>query len=140
MRIPSVAAKRKARIEIVPLIDIMFFLLSTFVMVSLSMIQDQGMPVNLPAVHSAQADASKAAVSLSVTEAGQIYWDKEAVTLDTLGPRLKALAGADGEAKVFIHGDKKAEFGVVVQVLDAVRQAGIKHSAIRTSHAGNAAP
>jgi biopolymer transport protein ExbD len=67
-----------------------------------------------------------------VTQDGQIFWDKQAVSLDELPDKLKALAAADPDAKVFIHGDKKAEFGVVVQVLDAVRRAGIKHSAIRT--------
>jgi biopolymer transport protein ExbD len=132
VRIPSTAGRKRARIEIIPLIDIMFFLLATFIMVSMSMIKNQGMPVNLPAAHASQADSAKASAALSVTQDGQIFWDKQAVSLDELPDKLKALAAADPDAKVFIHGDKKAEFGMVVQVLDAVRRSGIKHSAIRT--------
>ena len=55
--------------------------------------------------------------------------------MDELPVRLKALSDSDGDAKVFIHGDKKADFGSVVLVLDAIRQAGIKHTAIRTTTA-----
>jgi biopolymer transport protein ExbD len=135
MRIPSPLARRRARIEIIPLIDIMFFLLATFIMVSLSMIQNQGLPVNLPSASSAKADSSKASVSLSVTQDGRIFWDKEEVTLDSLAGRLQGLAASDNDAKVILNGDKKADFGTVVAVLDAARKAGVKHTAIRTTPA-----
>ncbi len=133
MRIPSPVARRRARIEIIPLIDIMFFLLATFIMVSLSMIQNQGLPVNLPSASSARADSSKPSVALSVTSEGRIYWNKEEVPMDSLAGRLQGLAASDPDAKVIINGDRKSDFGTVVAVLDAARKAGIKHTAIRTT-------
>jgi biopolymer transport protein ExbD len=111
----------------------MFFLLATFIMVSLSMIQNLGLPVNLPAAHSAKADPARPSATVTVTQDGKIYWNKEETTLEDLEARLKALSVSDAEAKVFIHGDKKSDFGTVVRVLDAARQAGIKHTAIRTT-------
>jgi biopolymer transport protein ExbD len=133
MRISSPTAKKRARIEIIPLIDIMFFLLATFIMVSLAMIKNMGVPVNLPSAHSAKADESRTATAISVTKDGKIYWKKEETNLDGLSQRLRELAASDGDAKVLIHGDKKADFGTVVSILDLVRQAGIKHTAIRTT-------
>jgi biopolymer transport protein ExbD len=137
MKIPNPQIRRRARIEIIPLIDIMFFLLATFIMVSLSMIKNVSVPITLPSAHSAKADNSKAPVAITVTKDEKIYWNKEETTLEALPDKLKALAVADSEAKVFIHGDKKTEFGLVVSVMDAIRQAGIKHTAIRTTTAKN---
>lgn len=135
MKIPSPVARRRARIEIIPLIDIMFFLLATFIMVSLSMIKNASVPINLPAARSAKADSAKAPVAVTVTKDEKIYWNKEETTTEALSEKLKALAASDSDAKVFIHGDKKADFGTVVAVLDLIRQAGIKHTAIRTTTA-----
>jgi biopolymer transport protein ExbD len=135
MKIPNPQARRRARIEIIPLIDIMFFLLATFIMVSLSMIKNVSVPVSLPSAHSAKSDSSKAPVAITITKDEKIYWNKDETTMDELPVRLKALSDSDGDAKVFIHGDKKADFGSVVLVLDAIRQAGIKHTAIRTTTA-----
>lgn len=137
MKIPSPVARRRARIEIIPLIDIMFFLLATFIMVSLSMIKNVSVPINLPAAHSTKADSSKALVAITVDKDGKIYWSKEETTLEALPEKLKALVDSDNDAKVFIHGDKKADFGSVVSVLDLIRQAGIKRTAIRTTTAKN---
>ncbi|HTC19230.1 MAG TPA: biopolymer transporter ExbD [bacterium] len=133
MNIPSTLVRRRARIEIIPLIDIMFFLLATFIMVSLSMIQNQSVPVNLPSAHSAKADSSKASTAITVTQDGKIYWNKAETTLEALPDQLNQLAASDSDARVLIHGDKKADFGTVVSILDAVRRAGIKHTAIRTT-------
>jgi len=136
MRIPSPLSRRKARIEIIPLIDIMFFLLATFMMVSLAMIQNLSVPVNFPSAHSAEADSAQASAVIAVTKEGKIFWNKEETALDGLSPRLEALKSSDAGAKVFIHGDKAAPFGLVVSVLDSVRKSGIKKTAIRTLSAG----
>jgi len=137
MKIPNPQVRRRARIEIIPLIDIMFFLLATFIMVSLSMIKNVSVPINLPAAHSAKVDSGKASVAITVTKDGKIYWNKEETTLEALPEELKALSASDNDAKVFVHGDKKADFGSVVSVLDLIRQAEIKHTAIRTTTAKN---
>ncbi|MGB8466262.1 MAG: biopolymer transporter ExbD, partial [Terrimicrobiaceae bacterium] len=73
MKIPSPRATRKARIEIIPLIDIIFFLLATFVMMSLSMIKNRGIPVNLPVASSGVAQERKDYAAITVTAEGVLY-------------------------------------------------------------------
>ena len=132
MRIPSVSARRRARIEIIPLIDIMFFLLATFVMVSLSMVKNRGMPVRLPAAASAGPQERKSYAAITVTEAGKIYLDKEEVGLKGLPARLSKMKQGNPDLQVFIHGDERAPFGSVAHVLDEVRLQGITKVAIQT--------
>jgi biopolymer transport protein ExbD len=130
--IPSPRSVRKARIEIIPLIDIIFFLLATFVMVSLSMIKNRGIPVNLPAASSATAQERKDYTAITVTKEGDLYFNKEAMSLEGIVERLKVLKLIDGDPRVFIHGDAKAEFGTAVAVLDEIRKLGITKVAIET--------
>src|SRR5690349_10548452 len=120
--IPSPSGKKRARIEIVPLIDIIFFLLATFVMVSLSMVKNKGVPVNLPAATTAQPQERKDFSTISLTESGDLYFDKEKVTPAELELRLKDLIRQNPDAKVFINGDAKAEFGRAVEALDTARR------------------
>ena len=132
MRIPLPAGKRKARIEIIPLIDVVFFLLATFMMVSLSMVKNQGIAVNLPAAATAEAQERKAYATITVTEDGALYLDKELVTAERLIERLKAMKSKDEDLKVFINGDEKAYLGSAIQILDEVRKIGITKVAIQT--------
>ena len=133
MRIPQPFQRKRARIEIVPLIDIVFFLLATFVMVSLSMIKNNGIAVNLPVASTATAQDRKIFTTLTVTEEGFLFIDKDKIALADLGARLKTLKETDPELKVFIHGDKKANFGSAIQVLDEVRKMGISKVALQTT-------
>jgi biopolymer transport protein ExbD len=132
MIIPSPRAKRRARIEIIPLIDIIFFLLATFVMVSMSMIKNQGISVNLPVAATSAPQDRKDYASITVNENGDYFFDKEAVTLDQLIARLAILKSADPDPRVFINGDQKAQFGKAVAVLDEARKLGISKVAIET--------
>jgi biopolymer transport protein ExbD len=127
---------KRARIEIIPLIDIIFFLLATFVMVSLSMTKNQGVQVALPAAGSAaslgdQRDMEKAA-TLSVTEKGEVFFNKEKVSLAQLPYRLQTLKSAVKDPRVIINGDAGADFRVVVAVLDETRKIGITRVGIAT--------
>ncbi|MGA7212644.1 MAG: biopolymer transporter ExbD [Terrimicrobiaceae bacterium] len=132
MKIPSPRAARKARIEIIPLIDIIFFLLATFVMMSLSMIKNRGIPVNLPVASSGVAQERKDYAAITVTAEGVLYFNKDAMNLEEIVERLKALKHANADARIFIHGDAKAEFGMAVAVLDEIRRLGITKVAIET--------
>ena len=132
MNVSSPRANKKARIEIIPLIDIIFFLLATFVMVSLSMVKNKGIPVNLPVATASQAQDKKDFVSISVTERGEIFWDKEQTSLAELPARLKKLKSANPDPKIFLNGDTKAQLGEAVAVLDEIRIAGISKVAIET--------
>lgn len=139
MRIPTHQRKR-ARIEIIPLIDIMFFLLATFVMVSLSMVKNNGIAVNLPVASTGAAQERKILTTLTVTEEGFLYIDKEKISIEALPARLKVLKETDPDMKVFINGDEKASFGGVIKVLDEVRKLGITKVALQTASASAVTP
>jgi len=109
--IPSPRSRRRARIEIIPLIDIMFFLLATFVMVSLSMVKNRGIPVNLPAAATGAPQERQDSATLTITEKGEIFFNKQPVDAAQLDAALKDLVAGTPEVKVFIGGDTKAEFG-----------------------------
>jgi biopolymer transport protein ExbD len=130
--IPSPRSKKQARIEIIPLIDIMFFLLATFVMVSLSMVKSHGVPVRLPATSSGQPQEHKDFTTISVTATGQVYLNKEEVRIGDLGQRLGELRAQNEELKIFINGDEDARLGLAMEVLDAARLQGITKIAFET--------
>ena len=132
----SVGGRKRARIEIIPLIDIIFFLLATFVMVSLSMTKNQGVNVALPSAASAatlmDSQQQSHALTLTVTQKGEVFFNKEKLTLAQLPFRLQTYKSADKDPKVIINGDAGADFKVVVSVLDEVRKAGIAKVGIST--------
>lgn len=136
MKLSSPVSRRKARIEIIPLIDVVFFLLATFVMVSLSMVKNQGIDVHLPTAHTGVAQDRKASVTITVTETGEVYLNKEKISTGTLSTRLSGLKIENPDMKVFINGDEKTSFGNAISVLDIVRKAGITKVAIQTKGKG----
>ena len=92
MNIPLSTARKRARIEIIPLIDIVFFLLATFVMVSLSMVKNQGVPVHLPSASTSTRQAGgEEYTAISITDTGEIYFNKQKVSPAELSLRLKEL-------------------------------------------------
>lgn len=119
-------AEEGARIEIVPLIDIMFFLLAAFMLVSLSMVNLKSVKVNLPTATTATLDTKKDFISLSVDKAGLIYFDKQLVGPNELTQRLGAWQHTNDNVRVFISGDAEARHGDIVHVLDLVRSTGIQ--------------
>jgi biopolymer transport protein ExbD len=132
MNIPSPRARKRARIEIIPLIDVIFFLLATFMMVSLSMVKNSGITVNLPAAATSAPQEHNDRTTISVTKDGDLYFNKEQMPLDQLPARLQQLKTEQPDPKVFINGDEKAFFGAAVEVLDDLRKAGITKVAIDT--------
>ena len=132
MIIPSPVSRKRARIEIIPLIDIIFFLLAIFMMISLSMVKNQWLNVNLPSAQTAFSQDRKAAVTITFTQTNEVYLNQEKISLDTLLERLKELKDQDPDLKVFINGDKQAYFQGAITVLDKVRAAGITRVAIQT--------
>lgn len=133
MNIPSPRSNRKARIEIIPLIDIIFFLLATFVMFSLSMIKNDGILVDLPVASSGSTQERQESVSVSIQADGQYFFNKESVTMGELHQRLEVLKQTAPESRVFINADTKVEFGRAVAVLDEVRKLGFSKVAIETN-------
>jgi biopolymer transport protein ExbD len=132
IRIPSPRGQKRARIEIIPLIDIMFFLLATFVMVSLSMVKSKGVPVHLPAAASGATQDRDKFTTVSITEANEIYFNKEPITAAGLPAALQKLKADNPDPRVFINGDEKSLLGTTITVLDEVRRAGITQIAFET--------
>jgi biopolymer transport protein ExbD len=132
----SRGGKKRARIEIIPLIDIIFFLLATFIMVSLSMTKNQGVQVALPTAGAAtslgdQQEMEKA-VTLSVNEKGEVFYNKEKITIAQLPMRLQVFKASSKDPKVVINSDAAADWKYVVAVLDEVKKIGIGKVGINT--------
>lgn len=121
----------EARIEIIPLIDIMFFLLAAFMLVSLSMTQMKRVPLNLPTATTGVADTKTPPWQIAVDANGVITWEGKIVTLSEITARLKA-AGAKGDARVLISADENARHKQVLGVLNSVRDAGVEKVSFET--------
>ena len=127
MKMRSPIPKKHARIEIIPLIDIMFFLLASFMMVSLSQTHMKGIRVNLPGPNSQPPppDQPKDYVSIRVTEGGTVYFDNGLVLEDDILPRLYQLHEQNKDVKVSLSAETLATHGAVINVLDKIRLAKI---------------
>jgi len=129
--------KKKARIEIIPLIDVIFFLLATFVLFTLSLNKISSIPVQLPAaVTDTNSKPDEDLVTLQVSDTGIYYWkvgtgSAEQLQFADLPPRLRQL-GETPNPRVLIAGDDQARFGPTVLVLDEVRKAKIKQVSVET--------
>ncbi len=122
--------RKKARIEIIPMIDTMFFLLVFFMVATLSMTMQRGIPVNLPHAATAQEELHQV-VTLTLTKEGRLLFDKEPISsVDEVASRLVHWKAAGTDVSVVVNADRSVEHGTVVELLDAVRQAGITRIAI----------
>ena len=120
---------KKARIEIIPMIDTIFFLLVFFMISTLSMSRFKGMPVNLPkAASGQQAPAESAAITIDKTN--RIFLDKQAVDQTGLADLLRAQLAKNPDLLVVINSDDEVEHGRVVEVMDIARSANVAKMAI----------
>ena len=126
MKIGSPFPHKKARIEIIPLIDIMFFLLAAFMLASLSMIRLQSIKMDLPTATMAKRDFKPDIVNIAVDKVGDIYIEKKPVNLVDLHLYLSNKFRVNTNVPVYISGDKDATHGSVIRVLDLVRREGIQ--------------
>jgi len=137
------SGRKKANIQIIPLIDVIFFLLATFVLFTLSLNKIVSVPVELPVAAPPDPnrviDTSNLPVTLQVTDAG-IYWDKDLITERELPPRLTTYVQQTRlkakEPRILLAGDDRAKFGPTVSVLDEVRKVGITQVSIETVERG----
>jgi biopolymer transport protein ExbD len=139
MKLHSPIPHKKTRLEIIPLIDVMFFLLAAFMMVSLTMSKQQTIKVNLPVATSAQSDFKPDMINLAVDAAGDLFLNTERVTLPDVESRLAVRFGNDPNTPVYISGDANTRHADMVKALDIVRRVGfnkvafnVKASAVPT--------
>jgi biopolymer transport protein ExbD len=125
--------RRPARIEIIPMIDVMMFLLVFFVLISSNVLPALGLRVALPASgHPEHVPATKR-VTLTLAADSQVYLDGTPVPVGQLTDRLRGLQTPDSKLVVIIAGDKGANMQALVDVLDALKAADVPAASIITN-------
>jgi biopolymer transport protein ExbD len=130
MKIRTPLPVRKTRLEIIPLIDIMFFLLASFMMISLQLQIVRTVKANLPTATLANSSTKPDIVNLFVNRDGQVSVDKKPISFSDLNTLLTNRFSLNTNLPVYITGAKNATHGEIVGVLDFVKRAGIQHVAI----------
>jgi biopolymer transport protein ExbD len=130
----TLPVRKKARIEIIPLIDVIFFLLATFVLFTLSLNRIEAVPVNLPvpAPPSNVKPDEREMVTIQVSGDQSLFWNREPIEASELPARISFFKTQARDPRVLIAADEKARFGSTVSVLDEVRKAGIEKFSIET--------
>ena len=136
MRIGSPFPHKKVRIEIIPLIDIMFFLLASFMMASLSMMRLQAMRMNLPSAAVAKRSAKPELIKMNVDKLGDVTIDNRHYDYFQLQQYLSNQFRLNSNAPVYIIGDDDATHGTIIGVLDLVRSVGIQKVSFAISATG----
>jgi len=134
----TLPTENEARIEIIPLIDIMFFLLAAFMLVSLSMVNQRNIKVNLPTATVSTPETKKNLVNIAIDKSGVAYVEGKPIGNSELVANLTAIQKTNASPRIFVSGDREARHGDVIRVLDLVRSAGIENIAfeIRESSGG----
>jgi biopolymer transport protein ExbD len=130
MKLRSPLRRRRTRLEIIPLIDIMFFLLASFMMVSLQMQKVRTLKASLPTATLATSTAKPDMVTLTVDRNGQVAVDSKTVAFSDLLQLLTNRYNLNTNLPVYITGTRDATHGSVMYVLDFVKRAGIQRVAI----------
>lgn len=131
MQIRSLRTTNKPKLMIIPMIDIIFFLLVFFMMSMLSMVVQKSVPVNLPAAQTAKVDLQRK-VPITVTADGNVFVDQKPMGLEQMISYLKAEQTKGTELTILLRADTSAQYGKFVQVLDTLKQNKITKIAIAT--------
>src|SRR6266403_4065109 len=126
MKLPTPVRRKHSRIEIIPLIDIMFFLLASFMMVSLQMDRTQNIRVNVPPATEARHDFKPDMLNLAVDKAGSVWLEQKQISLPELSAVLSNRFRLDTNLPVYISGDLDTRHGAMAEVYEVVRNAGIQ--------------
>lgn len=123
MKLRSLRVENQPQLMIIPLIDIIFFLLVFFMVSTLSMVQQNTLPVNLPQAAASQNDTNKS-ISLTVQVNGNILFEQEEIPASILSRRVAIEMAKGTEPSFVLRGDKEVAYGQIITVLDALKQAG----------------
>ncbi|MBW1670087.1 MAG: biopolymer transporter ExbD [Deltaproteobacteria bacterium] len=116
---------RKARIEMLPLIDVVFLLLVFFIYAMLSMVVHRGLRVELPSASTSEVDRNEY-ISITIAKDNSIFVHKEPVDLSKLNEKVMEQVDKKPDIPVFISGDSRADLGIAIRVLDLLKSVGIK--------------
>jgi biopolymer transport protein ExbD len=139
MKLSSPVPRRRSRIVIIPLIDIMFFLLASFMMISLQMNRTRNIKVNLPSATEARHDFKPDMINIAVDKAGKVWLQKQPVSLADLSLVLSNRFRADTNVPVNVSGDRDTLEGAMSEVLQTVRNTGIQKVGFTVGSADKAA-
>lgn len=131
MKFRDLRAARQPKLMVIPMIDIMFFLLVFFIMSTLYMVEQKTIPVHLPQARNHQVTVDKS-VAIAVTADGKVLFEQEELPLSLLRRRIEAALRGDPDLIFILRSDKQTEYGKVVAVLDEMKAAGVKRMAIAT--------
>jgi len=126
MKISSPVGKRHVRLEIIPLIDIMFFLLASFMMVSITMIRAETLRMDLPTPTASSSSKKPSMINIEVDAVGDAFVDKQRKTFPDLFTYLTNRHAAETNIPAYIKGSPEATHGQVIAILDLCRRAGIQ--------------
>jgi len=126
MKLSSPYRRKHSRIEIVPLIDIMFFLLASFMMVSLILDRTQNIRVDLPTATQAEHDFKPDMLNIAVDKTGKVWIEKKQISLTDLGLVVSNRFRVETNLPVYISGDRDTLHGVMADVYEIVRGAGVQ--------------
>jgi len=132
MKLRRSRQSRRGRIEIIPMIDVMFFLLATFMLASLSLQNLHSLPVNLPQ-GKARPMQARSPITLTITKDGTILLDSTSVNLDNLSGILKSMLKSPND-HIIVAADSKASHGIVAQAMIRARNAGVEHFVIAVKY------
>jgi len=127
---------KRARIEIIPMIDVIFFLLVFFMISSLALTKVNSIKVALPKT-SASPEILQQKTVLSVKANGEIFVNQSPVTLDRIGPVLAEAMHADPQGALLVNADEGANYGLVIRAMDQARLIGVRKFALSTEPHGS---
>lgn len=125
---------KKARIEIIPLIDVIFFLLATFILFTLSLNKSNGLSVILPKVENSAPRDPTNTITISITDNNEIGWEKDPISLEEFVTRIHnySLQVGPENARILINGDENANYSSARYVIDQIKRTGIQKIMIET--------
>lgn len=132
MKLRNLRLECQPKLMIIPMIDIIFFLLVFFMMSTLYMVDQRTIPVNLPQTATSQSSDVPHSVSIAVTPEGRILFEQEEISLELLKKRAQIELSKQNDLVFVLRSDKRAEYGTVVAVLDELKLAGVQRVAIAT--------
>lgn len=128
----NLGAQRRARVEILPLIDIVFLLLVFFIYAMLSMAVHRGVPINLPTSSSAEIQR-ESLLSVTIKQSGEIFLDTNQASLTNLALLLRTKIKGSESTGVLLFADKNVSCQLLVNVLDQIKIAGIHRVSLQTT-------
>lgn len=136
MKLRNLRNESQPKLMIIPMIDIIFFLLVFFMMSTLYMVEQRSLPVALPQAATASADTGEKVI-VTVTENGQIQFGEEVIPLELLQRRTKQeIVRRQGNMVILLQADRNLSYGQVVAVLDTLKSAGAQRVVVAVEKAG----